>query len=185
MMRLVPLLPMILAGCAATADGEWPSLARRPGEIETGARAEPVAETPPAAAATAAPAAPAAADATVVTAAARIADIARELSDVESRWGRQRAATDAALAAARGAAPSTPAWSKGQLELTRLERLGATMSELGDRANAIAGDLAQASAAGSDVKVALDSAGVLLGRIETARAEHLTVFEAAQRTLTR
>ncbi len=180
MMRLIPLLPLILAGCAATADGEWPSLARRPGEIETGGRAEPVAEAAPAAAP-----APAADDATVVTAAARIADIARELAEVEGRWARQRGATDTALAAARGAAPSTAAWSKAQLELSRLERLGATMGELGERTNAIAGDLAQASAAGSVVKPALDSAGALLGRIEAARAEHLTAFEAAQRTLTR
>lgn len=182
MMRLVPLLPLILAGCAATADGEWPSLARRPGEIETGGRAEPVAAATPVVAPATPPAPP---DVTVTAAAARIADISREFTELAERWGRQRVATEAALAAARSAAPSTPAWSKGQLELTRLERLGATMSELGDRTNAIAGDLAQASAAGSDVRVALDSAGVLLGRIETARAEHLTVFEAAQRTLTR
>lgn len=182
MMRIVPLLPLLLAGCAATADGEWPSLARRPGEIETGGRAEPVAEP---VAATPAPAAPAADDAAVVTAAARIADIAREFAEVQERWGRQRGATDAALAAARSAAANTPAWSKAQLELTRLERLGATMGELGDRANAIAGDLAQASAAGSSVKPALDSAGALISRIETGRAEHLTAFEAAQRALTR
>jgi hypothetical protein len=182
MMRLIPLLPLILAGCAATADGEWPSLARRPGEIETGARAEPVAAAPTVAAPAAAPAPP---DATVVTAAARVADIAREFAEVSARWARQRATTDAALAAARSAAADTPAWSTAQLELTRLERLGATMGELGDRTNAVAGDLAQASAAGSDVKVALDSAGVLLGRIETARAEHLTLFETAQRALQR
>lgn len=183
MMRIVPLLPLLLAGCAATADGEWPSLARRPGEIETGGRAEPVAEAAPVA--TAAPAPTAADDAAVVTAAARIADIAREFAEVQERWSRQRAGTDAALAAARSAAANTPAWSKAQLELTRLERLGATMAELGDRANAIAGDLAQASAAGSNATPALASAGALISRIETGRAEHLAAFEAAQRALTR
>lgn len=184
MMRLLPLLLLAVTGCAATADGEWPSLARRPGEIEAGTRA--AAETPPEAATpvTAAPA-PAGDNAAVVTAAARIADIAREFTELEGRWARQRTATDTALTAAKSAAPSTPAWSRAQLELTRLERLGATMAELGDRANGIAGDLAQAAAAGSEVKAALDSAGVLIGRIEAARADHLTVFEAAQRTLNR
>jgi hypothetical protein len=194
MIRALPLLFVAVTGCAATADGEWPSLARRPGEIEGGSRGVPVAAAGGAAApaaATPAPPAPGAiasgaADSPAVdAAAARIADISREFGEVEARWQRQRTLLDAAVAAASRAAPDTPEWSKAQLELTRLERLGATMAELRDSANIIAGDLAQGAAAGSDVGAALASAGTLLDRLEAARATHLSTFEAAQRQLAR
>ncbi|MFC3714480.1 hypothetical protein ACFOMD_18075 [Sphingoaurantiacus capsulatus] len=185
MIRVAPLLlsATLLAGCAATADGEWPSLARRPGEIEAGTRGPAPEPAAPAAVVTP-PEAPAD-DSAVNEAAARIADISKEFTDVEARWQKQRVETETALTGAERAAPNTPAWSKAQLELTRLERLGATIGELRDRANVVAGDLAQASARGSDVKAPLDSAGTLIGRIEAARAAHLTLFESTQRALAR
>ncbi len=184
MIRVAPLLlsATLLAGCAATADGEWPSLARRPGEIEAGTRGPSPEPAAPAAVATPATVPD---DGAVNEAAARIADISKEFTDVEARWQKQRVETETALAGAERAAPNTPAWSKAQLELTRLERLGATIGELRDRANVVAGDLAQASARGSDVKGPLDSAGTLIGRIEAARAAHMTLFESTQRALAR
>lgn len=179
MMRPALLLLLATAGCAATADGEWPSLARRPGEIESGSRAAPPTATPPEAAAPSGDAAP------VAVAAGRTAAAAREFDEVAERWQRQRGATEAAVTAARGAAPSSQAWAKAQLELTRLERIGAEIAELRDRTDAIAGDLAQAATQGSDVQAALAATGALIARIEAARAAHLQVFESAQRSLTR
>jgi hypothetical protein len=178
--RALPLLLLATAGCAATADGSWPSLARRPGEIEAGSRG--AAEPAPATAPTAAPAGD---PAPVAVAAGRTAEAAREFDAVLVRWQTQRTATEAAVAAARGAAPSSAAWAKAQLELTRLERLGSEIGDLRDRTDAIAGDLAQAAAGGSDVAAALAAAGALITRIEAARTAHLQLFETAQRSLTR
>jgi hypothetical protein len=179
MMRFAPLILLAAAGCAATADGQWPSLARRPGEVESGARAVP---PEPAAAETPAPAGDAA---PVAVAAGRTAAAAREFDEVEARWRQQREATDAAVAAAKGAAPNSAAWSKAQLELTRLERIGAEITELRDRLDAIAGDLAQAATQNSDVGAALQATGAVIGRVEAARAAHLQLFETAQRALAR
>lgn len=179
MTRLLPLLLLAATGCAATADGQWPSLARRPGEIESGTRAAEPAQ------ASTSPPAPAGDPAPVAVAAGRTADAAREFGEVDARWQRQRAATEAAVTAARGAAPSSAAWAKAQLELTRLERIGAEIGELRDRTDAIAGDLAQAATQGSDVAAALQATGALILRIENARVAHLQAFEAAQRGLAR
>lgn len=175
-----PVLPILLAlaGCAAAADGQWPSLARRPGETENTAS---VAAAAPAAE----PAAPTGDASAAAVASGRTADIAREFADVETRWQRQRGVTETAVAAARRAPPSDPAWPKGQLELTRLERIGAEIAELRDRADAVAGDLAQAAAAGSDTRPAIEGIGALIMRIETARVAHLQAFETAQRSLAR
>lgn len=177
MRHIAPLMLLMLAGCAAAADGEWPSLARRPGEIENGAAAVTVPAPEPAL--------PAGDASATAVAAGRTADIAREFGDAEARWQRQRGVTETAVAAARGVAPSDPAWAKGQLELTRLERIGAEITELRDRADAVAGDLAQAAATGSDVRAGLEGVGALIARIETARTAHLQMFETAQRSLAR
>ena len=179
MMRFAPLLLLGLTGCAATADGQWPSLARRPGEVESGAPAGPAPPEP--AVATASPGDPA----PVAVAASRTVDAAREFAEVEARWQRQRGVTEAAVAAGRGAAPSSAAWAKAQLELTRLERIGAEIADLRDRADAIAGDLAQAAARGSDVAAALAATGSLIVRIDAARVAHLGLFERSQRELAR
>jgi hypothetical protein len=184
MMRPALLLLLATAGCAATADGQWPSLARRPGEIESGGGAAPQPEIVPAATPAEAAAPPGDA-APVAVAAGRTAAAAREFNEVEARWQRQRGVTEAAVTAARGAAPSSQAWAKAQLELTRLERIGAEIAELRDRTDAIAGDLAQAATQGSDVQAALAATGAVIARIEAARAAHLQVFETAQRSLTR
>jgi uncharacterized protein (UPF0335 family) len=102
-----------------------------------------------------------------------------------SRWQKQREATRGAVAAAGNAAASSQPWARAQLELTRLERLGAELSDLRDRLNAVAGELAVASAQGSDVKTVLDRAGALISRVDTARTEHQRVFAEAQRGISR
>lgn len=181
MNRVVPFaIVLMLSACAAGAEGEWPSLARRPGEVESGSTL--VEATPPAEPAATGPAGNAAVP---VVAIGRIDEAARNFEQVSTRWKQQSSATQAAVAAARGAAVSSQPWSHAQLELTRLERLGAELSDLRSQLGAVAGDLAVASTQGVDVKAALDRAGALIARVDAARDEHRRVFEAAQRALAR
>lgn len=169
-------LLLFLPACAATAEGEWPSLARRPGETQSAATVM----------AAAAPTTVPAADAGAVTvAASRVATIARDFDNLMTNWRRQRGDTEAAVTAARGAAASSAPWARAQLELTRLERLGSEMADLRTQADTVAGDLAVAGSSGAEVKPALDRAGQLIARIEAARAEHGRVFEAAQKAVAR
>lgn len=174
-MRLPALILLVLPACAATAEGQWPSLARRPGEAESAS---------PAVAAPAEPLPVASGDASAAAVASgRVAEVARELEQLNARWQRQRDDTEAAVTAARGAAASSQPWARAQLELTRFERLGAEMLELRDRLDAIAGDLALASAQGGEVKAVLDQAGQLILQLEAGRAEHLRRFQSAQQGL--
>jgi hypothetical protein len=181
MTRLPLLVLLLLPACASNADGEWPSLARRPGEITAAEEAaEPAATT-----AQATPATQATPSTIATAAAARIADAARELQEVETRWQRQRTATQAAVGAAGNAARNSSPWATAQLELTRLERVGAEAADLRDRLDAVAGDLAVAAAGGNDVAGPLRQAGEVIGRIDTLRSQHLQLFESAQRSIAR
>lgn len=172
-MRHALLLFLLLAGCAG-ADSSWPSLARRPGERPVAAAPAPVAAPVPAA-----PAGPA------TVAAARIAEAERDLATIEARWREQAAKTRTAVAAARGASASSEGWANGQLELSRLEKVGAQASDLRGTLDAISGDLATAAAGGSDVGGSLAAVGRLIDRVEALRAEHVRAFEDAQRSLQR
>jgi hypothetical protein len=179
MIHALPLaLLLLLPACAATAEGQWPSLARRPGEVDSGSPSVAPAAAPTASATTG--------DASAAAVAAgRIAGASKDFEQLTASWRQQRDQTEAAVAAARGTAASSQPWSRAQLELTRLERLGSEISELRERLNAVAGDLALAAAQGSEVAAALGQAGQLIARIEAARAEHLQSFETAQRALAR
>lgn len=172
---------LMLPACAATAEGEWPSLARRPGEAESGS---PAAEAPPPVTDPGATG-PAGAMISPAVAVGRIDEAARNLEQISARWQRQSTETQTAVAAAQGTAVGSQPWSRAQLELTRLERIGAELADLRDQLDAVAGELAVASTQGGDVKSALDRAGALIARVEQARAEHLRVFETAQRALAR
>jgi len=183
MIRPFPIALLLLLPSCAAADGEWPSLARRPGEVAAAAAPAPAA--PAAEAPVDAGAGTAADTGAAAVAAGRIAEAARDFEQVAARWERQRGETQTAVAAARGAAASSPAWARAQLELTRLERLGADLADLRDRLDAVAGDLALATSRGGDVRAVLGDAGALIGRIETARADHQHVFDEAQRALSR
>jgi hypothetical protein len=182
----MPLLLLLLPACSA-ADGKWPSLARRPGELSTTQTAPAASASAPVAgpaseaavAADAAPAGPA------VVAAARLSEIQRDVAEADARWRRQNEATQRAVAAARGTAQSSEAWAGAQLELSRLEKAGAALRELRERLDSVSGELAVASAAGANVAEPLGTAGRLIERVESLRAEQGQAFEAAQRQLQR
>ncbi len=161
-MRILTLALLIpLTACAAGKD--WPSLARRPGE------SAPL----PTIGAPEAPVAANMSDSASPVIAGRIAEAARDLSAVAKRWDQQQTATAAAVAAARGAPDSSEVAVKAQLEISRLERIGAQIGDLRARLDAIGGDLALAAADGRDPKVALRDVGELIGKVEALRREHL------------
>jgi predicted amidohydrolase len=155
-MRILLLSAFLLTGCAA-ADGEWPSLARRPAEVVVAPAPE------------AAPAVPAASAPVPAAITARIEAAAREADEIAERLKAQIAV----VAAARGGAAGSPGWAALQLEISRLEKIGNQLAEARRGADAIAGDLA---AAGADAL----AAGALIARIESLRAEYQSAFDAAQ-----
>ena len=174
-MRALPLLMLFLPACAS-ADGKWPSLARRPGELA----AAPVVSAP-----AADPAAPPVTSGPATVAAARLTQVERDVVEAETRWKRQNATAQAAAAAARGAAASSEPWAKAQLELSRLEKAGAALADLRARLDSITGELAVASSGGATVAAPLGAAGRLIERVEALRADHARSFAAAQAQLQR
>lgn len=178
-MRNILFLALVLSGCATAPGGDWPSLAQRPGETTAGALA---AQAPAAGTSTPAPA-PSVNSAVVAIANTRLGEVERDLVTVTKRWQQQRGATQAAVSAARGSKPSSEPWSKAQLELSRMEKIGAELSELRERLDAIAGDLAAGAAGGSDVSTPLTATGRLIDRVEALRAEHGQAFDAARKSL--
>jgi hypothetical protein len=172
MHRLIFLALIALAACAQSK-GNWPSLAPR--AIEA---------TPPitlaAASVTAAvPSAP------VLDANARLATVGRDLDALEKRWQAQAKTTATAVAAAKGTATSSDAWSAAQLELTALDQLGNQIADMRGRLDAIAGSLALSTTNGADVSAALKATGTLIARVEALRAQHQTAFNAANGALPR
>ena len=162
------LLPLLsLAACAAAPAGDWPSLALRPGE------AQPLVSRPAAAGRGAAPApvaAPVPVDA-VRDAEARASSLERDVGAYEKRLRAQLADT-----AAAGGKTGADAASTAQLELTRLDRLGSQAGDLRGRYDELAGDLARAAAAGSDVSVLLTRIGKGIDRVEGLRAEQARAY---------
>lgn len=180
MTRTILLLCLMLAACAAS-EGPWPSLARRPGEVGTTSAqpAEPASAS--------APASPPVASATgdIAAADARLAQTAVDLEMTTARWQQQRGETERAVAQARGTAHSGPAWARGQLELSRLDKLGAQFSDLRARLDAVAGDLAVMAAGGMDVSASLRRTGELVARVSALQADHDRAFAAANADLQR
>lgn len=166
-MRTALILCLLLSACATASDKNWPSLARRPSEQVAAGLA-----TAPAAAGAPATASAPVASAAVTVSAARIDQADRELTAIEGRWTRQRAAAEAAVNAARGAARQSDAWSNAELERSRLAKTGAQVDDARERLNGIAGDLAIAAARGADVSASLAATGKLIARADTLRAEH-------------
>jgi hypothetical protein len=155
-MRVILLAAFLLTGCAA-ADGEWPSLARRPAE----AVLAPKPDAPPPARTASVPV-PAAI-------AARIDAAGREAGEIAERLKAQIAA----VAASPGGKTGSPGWAGLQLQISRLEKIGNQLTEARRMADAIAGDLA---AAGADAA----AAGAIIARIESLRVEYQAAFDAAQ-----
>ena len=106
-MRVVILIPLaVLAACASTNDGGYPSLATRPGERVSGT-AEPVAP----------PAPPSATAAT----GSRLDQLRAQALAAHARFGERRASAAALSSAAQGAAVASEAWSVAQVALASLE----------------------------------------------------------------
>lgn len=152
----------LLSGCAgAMPEGRWPSLARRPGEmVQTAAAAAPV--EPPAATVAAVSAA----------AGPQLATIERDLAALDKRWRAQAVTTRGAVAAARGAAAESERWSDAQVELSRLEQIGAQLGDMRSRLDGVAGDLAASDGSAESLR----RVGALITRLEGLRAEHRTAF---------
>ena len=177
-MRSALILVVVLVSACAGKGGVWPSLARRPIEgsvpitaavptdpsvtVAAFAVSPPAVVTPPPAVAAPPP--------TVADVAARLAIIERDRADLATRVLAQLAMTRRA-AAARGSRNEGDAWSKAQLETTRLDRLGNQAGDLHDRLNIIAGMLAEAGAAGADIASPLKATGQAIDRVRALEAE--------------
>lgn len=188
-------LTMIMAGCAAT-DGDWPSL-RTPEEKQALAQGKPLSTAsaaPAAAAPESAASAPVSASVPASSAtsaptpalsalAARLAEERRDFDVSYARWEKQKQAVDTAVAAATGAAPASEAWSKAQLELSRLSQAGAKFDEIRTTTNRVAGDLAVLAVSGMDVSATLGDTGRLIRRVDEALEQHRAAAEAADKRL--
>lgn len=106
-MRVAILIPLaLLAACASSGSGRYPSLATRPGERVSGiAEPVPAPAPPPATAATG----------------NRIAQLRAQALAAHARFGERRASAAALSAAAQGAAVASEAWSVAQVALASLE----------------------------------------------------------------
>lgn len=161
------LLPLLsLAACAAAPASDWPSLALRPGEVQP-LVARPVGS--------AAYAPPAAVPDAVRDAATREASLDRDVVQYEKRLRAQLADTAAASGKTGSDAEAT-----AELELTRLDRLGNQATDLRDRYNELAGDLAREAATGGDVVKSLARIGAGIDKVEALHAEQRTAYAAAQ-----
>ena len=106
-MRIAILFPLaLLAACASSGSGKYPSLATRPGERVSGT-AEPVA----------APAPPPA----TATTGSRIARLRTQAQTAHARFGERRASAATLSVAAKGSAVGSEAWSVAQIALASLE----------------------------------------------------------------
>ena len=173
MRRLILLALIALSACAASKE-KWPTLAPRP--IETAqagaaAPATPVVVSAPAA--------------SVLDAKARLTIAGRDVDTLETRWTVQAKATAAAVAAAKGSAPSSTVWSTAQLELTRLNQIGNQIGDMRVRLDRIAGDLAVAANGGADASAAIAATGAMIARVQALAARHSAAFSAADSALPR
>lgn len=106
-MRAALLLPLtVLAACASTGDGDFPSLATRPGERISGTAVPVAAPAPP--------------PATAATG-SRIAQLRAQALAAHTRFAERRASAANLSAAAQGAAVASEAWSVAQVALASLD----------------------------------------------------------------
>lgn len=161
-MKRTLILLLLLGGCASPGEGDWPSLATRPGEVQ------PLVQRP-AVTAAAAPAAAVPRSAATSDAEARLSSLDRDITALGARIAAQRTASAAAAAAARGQAAASEATATAEVEATRAARLLSQAGDLRDRLDALAGDLARRGAAGEDVSATLARLGAAIDRVEGLR----------------
>ncbi len=181
MRRLAFLVLLSLGACAGAGGGAWPSLAMRAGE-NAPLVPRPLATGP---ASPAAVSGPAAATASPVRAnddsGAQLAAIERDIKAFAARLDTQLAATARAATAAAGTAAASTEGAAGQLELSRLDRLGGQGADLRDRLNALAGELARRGGAAPT----MGAVGVAIERLEGLRAAQAKGFAEARAKLPR
>lgn len=110
--------------------------------------------------------------------AARLATIERDRVALDVRVSAQLATLRSAMAA-RGRQTEGDAWSKAQLESSRLDRLGNQASDLHDRLNVIAGLLAEVGATGTDIAGLFGTTGQTINRVRALEAEVAAGVNAA------
>lgn len=113
-LRAIPLVLLIGASLATSAcakRSDFPSLARRPAERIYGSAQPVTAPTPDAAA-------PVPADASIV---ARVAALTDQAQKADAKFEAHRASAERAVAAARGAAVASDAWSVALIALADLD----------------------------------------------------------------
>ena len=103
----VSLIPVLLLGACASAQGEYPSLARRPIERVTGTLQSPPAPPPPAA---------------VEPAVARQLDsLLARIRAADAKFQAREARVRQLISAANGAAKASEAWSRAMIALAELD----------------------------------------------------------------
>ena len=103
---------------------------------------------------------------------AQLALVERDLADAAARLAAQRDRASAAVAAARGVPEGSEAWARAETERTALDRVGNQIGDIRARLDGIAGSLAAASAAGTDVAAPLAAAGRLIARATALQADY-------------
>ncbi len=88
----------------------------------------------------------------------------RDLGDAATRLAAQRTTATHAVAAGRAAGAGSAAWAQAQVETTALDRIGNQIADIRTRLDGIAGTLAAASVAGTEVAAPLAATGKLIAR---------------------
>ena len=158
MSRTLLALPLLLVACATDSAQSWPSLATRPGEVQ------PLVPRPAVVAADV----PRPAMVADRDAAARLASLERDITTLTTRLTAQRE-TARAASAARGSGANDEAGATAEVERSRLDRLNSQITDLRDRLDALAGDLARQAAGGGDVGPLLARTGTAIERLEALR----------------
>jgi hypothetical protein len=164
--RIFPLLLLPLAACGFTG-GQYPSLEPRPAETPRVIEA-PDADTRPALSAE---------EQAVLS-----ADIDRESAALDAAttdMAKAQRELDAALAAARGAAPGSPAWSAAQMALSRFDLARSPLGDIDARLTPLLRQV-DSLEAGDPSRQAVES---LAAAVTRAGAEAEQRVQAANRVL--
>jgi hypothetical protein len=107
-MPLILVLPLVLAGCAATSD--YPSLERRPAERASGTATPVTPEAPPVAPAPPSP-----------ELTSRLAQLVEQARAAHQRFAARRGGAERLVASGGGGAPGSEGWSLATVALSDLE----------------------------------------------------------------
>ena len=164
-LSLVPCLAAALGVAAcASADGEWPSLARRPGEAGGGCCGDAVSQPP---APSPAKLAPAPTAAVIID----LAALGERLQRARAAWDAQHQRAVAAVDVATGPKPGETGAATAELEVSRLEENGSEFRDIADEAGVVTSPEQSPQAA------------ALAKQAQTAYDAHIAAFDALRRRL--